>query len=236
MPSEKIKSWWGNLPKTAKTAFTTAIVAGILTHLFILTNKLFNYNEVSVLFLDEQEMLMGRMAEGRWLVGILGQWIGGNYSMQAVAGLLGAFSEAQAGDNGLSMKHGYAVMQAGMGFGHRNYKESAVFALGGGYHLNDYLRSDLTIGMRGWGKIEKEGVKADSWSIPALWNVYARVPWQQMGIYVMGGLGMSYNRMDGTDISKGDDKLSFAWTAGAGFDYRLNDCWGLDLGYNSYER
>ena len=69
MPSEKIKSWWGNLPKTAKTAFTTAMVAGILTHLFILTNKLFNYNEVSVLFLDEQEMLMGRMAEGRWLVG-----------------------------------------------------------------------------------------------------------------------------------------------------------------------
>lgn len=152
-------------------------------------------------------------------------------STLAVVGLLGAFSEAQAGDKGLSMKHGYAVMQAGMGFGHRNYKESAVFALGGGYHLNDYLRSDLTIGMRGWGKIEKEGVKADSWSIPALWNVYARVPWQQMGIYVMGGLGMSYNRMDGTSISKGDDKLSFAWTAGAGFDYRLNDCWGLDLGY-----
>lgn len=91
MPSEKIKSWWGNLPKTAKTAFTTAMVAGILTHLFILTNKLFNYNEVSVLFLNEQEMLMGRMAEGRWLVGILGQWIGGNYSMQAVAGLLGIF-------------------------------------------------------------------------------------------------------------------------------------------------
>lgn len=91
MPSEKIKEWWAAVPGKAKTAFATAIVSGILTHLFILTNKLFNYNEVSVLFLDEQEMLMGRMAEGRWLVGILGQWIGGNYSMQAVAGLIGIF-------------------------------------------------------------------------------------------------------------------------------------------------
>ena len=78
MPSEKIKSWWGNLPKTAKTAFTTAMVAGILTHLFILTNKLFNYNEVSVLFLDEQEMLMGRMAEG-------GCRIAGNFSAGLVS-------------------------------------------------------------------------------------------------------------------------------------------------------
>lgn len=91
MPSEKLKTWWRDLPKTAKTAFSTAMIAGILTHLFILTNKVFNYNEISVLFLDKQEMLMGRMAEGRWLVGILGQWIGGNYSMQAVAGLLGIF-------------------------------------------------------------------------------------------------------------------------------------------------
>lgn len=73
MPSEKLKTWWRDLPKTAKTAFSTAVIAGILTHLFILTNKVFNYNEISVLFLDKQEMLMGRMAEGRWLVGILGQ-------------------------------------------------------------------------------------------------------------------------------------------------------------------
>ena len=85
MPSEKIKSWWNQVPKTSKTAFCAAMIAGVLAHLFILTNKLFNYNEISVLFMDERQMLMGRMGEGRWLVGVLGQWIGDNYSMQAVA-------------------------------------------------------------------------------------------------------------------------------------------------------
>ncbi len=146
-------------------------------------------------------------------------------------GTLGAFSTAQAEEDMFHLHSGYAVMQAGMGFGRKDYQESGVFAVGAGYHVNDYMRSDVTVGMRAFGEIEKDGESADSWSVPALLNVYARVPWQKMGMYVMGGLGLSYNHVDGTDLTKSDSKTDFAWTLGAGFDYVLNKCWSMDLGY-----
>ncbi|MBE6445813.1 MAG: porin family protein [Alphaproteobacteria bacterium] len=152
-------------------------------------------------------------------------------SSLAVVGLIGTSFGAQAEDYKMGMHHGYAVMQAGFGFGHKDYKESGVFAVGGGYHMNPYLRGDITVGMRGWGKIKQDGHEADTWSIPALANVYVNIPWQKMGMYAMGGLGMSYNKTDSNSHTKGDDKMEFAWTLGAGFDYRLNDCWSLDLGY-----
>lgn len=149
----------------------------------------------------------------------------------AVIGLLGTSLDVKAEDHQMSMSDGYAVMQAGFGFGQKDYKESAVFALGGGYHMNQYLRGDITVGMRGWGKIKHHGHKADVWSIPALANVYASIPWQNMGLYAMGGLGMSFNKTDSNAHVKGDDKMEFAWTLGAGVNYRLSKCWGLDLGY-----
>ena len=155
-------------------------------------------------------------------------------SSLAIAGLFGFAANASAGDNGLmsmNMSNGYAVMQAGMGFGRKDYKESAVFALGGGYHLNQYLKSDLTIGMRAWGKAKKDGYSADVWTVPALMNVYASMPYRNLEPYVMGGLGAAWNKSDSTRLAKGDDKFSFAWTLGAGIGYRLSDCWDLDLGY-----
>ena len=131
----------------------------------------------------------------------------------------------------MNMSSGYAVMQAGMGFGYQSYKEAAVFALGGGYHLNRFLKSDVTLGLRAWGKIKKSGYNADVWTMPALWNVYASMPYKHFEPYVMGGLGAAWNKADNTSITKGDDKISFAWTLGAGIGYRLSECWGLDLGY-----
>ena len=155
-------------------------------------------------------------------------------STLAVASLIGATTVAKASDDGLmtmNMSNGYAVMQAGMGFGRKDYKESAVFALGGGYHLNRYLKSDLTIGMRAWGKVKKDGYDADVWSVPALMNMYVSMPYRHFEPYIMGGLGAAWNKADSTRFTKGDDKVSFAWTMGAGIGYRLSDCWGLDLGY-----
>ncbi len=155
-------------------------------------------------------------------------------STLAIAGLFGITTTVQAADgdlNTMNMSDGYAVMQAGMGFGHQDYKESAVFAVGGGYHLNRYLKSDLTVGMRAWGKVKESGISSDIWTIPALMNVYASMPYRHFEPYIMGGLGAAWNKADSTSLTKGDSKMSFAWTLGAGIGYRLSDCWGLDLGY-----
>ena len=68
-------------------------------------------------------------------------------STLAIAGLFGVATTANAADDGLmtmNMSNPYAVMQAGMGFGSNDYKESAVFALGAGYHMNQFLKSDIT--------------------------------------------------------------------------------------------
>lgn len=149
----------------------------------------------------------------------------------AVMGLLATTVAAHAEDDMMSMSNPYAVMQAGYGFGHKDYKEAGVFALGGGYHMNSYLRADMTLGLRAWGEVKHDNNKVDTWSIPALANMYVTMPWRNMGIYAMGGLGLSYNKTDGSAYTKGDDKIDFAWTVGAGVDYRLNQCWSMDLGY-----
>ena len=145
--------------------------------------------------------------------------------------LVGTVSAGHAEENWWDMKDAYSVMQAGVGFGHKDYKESGVFNLGLGYHMNRHFRGDITVGARAFGKVKTEGEEADSWSIPALANLYMNIPWQNLGLYAMGGLGMSYNKVDGTSLTKSDGKMNFAWTLGAGIDYRLNRCWSLDLGY-----
>ncbi|MBQ4471905.1 MAG: porin family protein [Alphaproteobacteria bacterium] len=154
-------------------------------------------------------------------------------STLAVAGLIGMTAPAHATDNSMAMSFSdpYAVIQAGFGFGQKDYKEAAVFALGAGYHMNQYLKSDITVGLRAWGKAKKDGHSADVWTVPALANLYASMPYQNFEPYVMGGLGMAWNKSDSTHEVKGDEKMSFAWTAGAGIGYRLTSCWGLDLGY-----
>ena len=89
MPAAALSRFINRIRRSSKVAFLCAIVAGFVTHLFIMTNKVMNHNELSNLFLDTHEMTMGRMAEGRWFVGWIGQLIGDNYSMQMVVGVLG---------------------------------------------------------------------------------------------------------------------------------------------------
>ena len=47
----------------------------------------------------------------------------------------------------------------------------------------------------------------------------------------MGGLGMAWNKTDSIRGAKGATKSNFAWTAGVGIDYFVNDCLSFDLGY-----
>ncbi|MBO7483643.1 MAG: porin family protein [Alphaproteobacteria bacterium] len=140
---------------------------------------------------------------------------------------------ASAGNDIYSPSHMYTVGQLGFGMGDSDYKEHAIANVGIGYHMNDYMRSDLTIGWRGLGKVKVGDVKTDSWSVPALMNVYATMPITHgFSVYGMGGLGMSLNRTDKkSDLFKAKTKFSFAWNVGAGVDYKLCENWSLDLGY-----
>ena len=140
---------------------------------------------------------------------------------------------AHAEDMGTPM-HTYGVVQAGMGFGQKDYKEQGIFGLGMGYQLNEYLRSDVIASFRPWGKVHFKGgsKKADVWAIPVLANIYGTMPvYDGVGVYAMGGLGYSYNKTDSIPEGKGKGSSRFAWNVGAGLDYKLNDCWSFDLGY-----
>lgn len=129
----------------------------------------------------------------------------------------------------------YIVGEAGMAFGLKSNKDAGIFALGAGYHLNDFMRADMTVGYRPWGKVNFKGAnskKADMWSLPVMANIYAKYPiHQKFDIYAMGGIGMAWNKTDSITNAKGRTRGNFAWTVGAGIDYFLNDCWSLDLGY-----
>ncbi len=152
-------------------------------------------------------------------------------STLAALTMVTTITAAHAEEDWWDMSDAYSVMQAGYGFGRKDYEKSGVFNLGLGYHMNKHFRGDITVGMRAFGEVSHAGQKADSWSVPALANLYMNIPWQHMGLYAMGGLGMSYNNVDSTSITKSDGKMNFAWTLGAGIDYRLNKCWSMDLGY-----
>ena len=129
----------------------------------------------------------------------------------------------------------YAVGEAGWAAGVSDNDDAGAFALGMGYRANEYMRMDMTVGLRPWGAVHFKGSgdsKSDIWSVPVLANVYATYPiYHNIGIYGMGGLGLSWTHTDSITNAKGKTRTNFAWTAGAGVEYRMNDCWSFDLGY-----
>jgi opacity protein-like surface antigen len=155
-------------------------------------------------------------------------------STLAVAGLMTIATGAFAADAS-TVRGPYIVGEAGYSFGMKDNEDAGTFALGMGYHMNHYLRSDITIGWRPWGKVnfkDPDGKKADMWSLPIMANVYAQYPIHQMfDVYAMAGLGMSFNKTDSITNASGKTRSNFAWTVGAGVAYDINDCWSLDLGY-----
>jgi len=150
----------------------------------------------------------------------------------AVAGILAFSGVASAAES----NHGpYVVGEAGMAMGMKDYDNAGIFALGAGYHVNNYMRADMTVGYRPWGKVNFKGSedkKADMWSMPVLANAYVSYPIMNMfDVYGMAGIGMSFNKTSSITNAKGRSRSNLAWTAGAGIDYAINRCWSLDLGY-----
>lgn len=149
----------------------------------------------------------------------------------AAFGLMMAASSASAYDMGQP----YILGETGYSFGMDDTGDAGLIGIGAGYKMNEYMKTDLTLGYRGWGDVDMKAVgqkKTDVWSLPVLANLYLSYPvHKQMSVYGMGGIGMSYNKTDDIRDAKGASKTSFAWTTGLGVEYMLNNCMSLDLGY-----
>lgn len=153
-------------------------------------------------------------------------------STLAVVGLMACATTVSAAE---PIQGPYVVGEAGYSIGTSSNDDAAILGLGTGYHINEFLRTDMTVSYRGWGKVnfrEEGAKKADVWSIPVLFNMYASYPIHHMfDVYAMGGIGISWNKTDSIENAKGRTKTNFAWQVGAGVDYDINECWSLDLGY-----
>lgn len=150
----------------------------------------------------------------------------------AIAGLMMAATNA----NALDFSKPYFLGEAGYSFGIKDAGDAGILGIGAGYHVNEFLRTDLTVGYRGWSDVNMKTTegkrKTDMWSLPVLANLYATMPLNNVfSVYGMGGLGMAWNKTDSLPDAKGATKSNFAWTAGVGFDYMVNNCLSLDLGY-----
>lgn len=134
--------------------------------------------------------------------------------------------------------HMYVHADAGWSIGAAETEEAAVFDVGVGARINQYLRTDLTGELRPWGKQAfkmggEKVAKPDMYSLDAMMNVYAQYPvWKMISIYGTGGVGYAFNKTDSyRGAFKGEGKHNFAWNVGAGIQYALTDCMALDLGY-----
>ena len=129
----------------------------------------------------------------------------------------------------------YVLAEGGYSFGTTANGDAGVLGVGVGYHLNNYFRTDLTVGYRGWGNVDMradKSKKTDVWSLPVLANFYATYPVSQsFNIYGMAGLGMAWNVTDDMPQAKGATKSNFAWNIGAGIEHMFTDCMSIDLGY-----
>lgn len=153
-------------------------------------------------------------------------------SSLAIAGLMVVATTASAEP----MHKPYVVGEVGYSFGTNDNGDAGLLGIGTGYSINEFLRTDVILSYRGWGDLNFKSSagkhKADVWSIPVLFNMYATYPiHDKMGVYAMGGIGMAYNKTDSITGAKGKGRFNFAWNIGAGVDYMINDCWTLDLGY-----
>lgn len=149
----------------------------------------------------------------------------------AAALMLFAASSASAYD----FSSPYVLAEGGYSFGTKSNGDAGVLGVGIGYHINQYLKTDLTVGYRGWGNVDMKAdtsKKTDVWSMPVLANFYMSYPvYHGMNVYGMAGLGMSWNNTDDMKNAKGATKSNFAWTVGAGIEHMFTDCMSLDLGY-----
>ena len=73
---------WRRIPGYIRLTFASAVALGLVTHLYMFTNKLTNHDDIGHLFIADYGT-----ASGRWLLpSILG--LDGNFSMPWLIGLL----------------------------------------------------------------------------------------------------------------------------------------------------
>lgn len=126
---------------------------------------------------------------------------------------------------------------------------SAILGVGVGYQINDYLRTDVTLGYRGWYNASGDvafngsniGLGADIDSTVGLVNAYYDVGhFGRFTPYIGGGLGFSSNHVDQTNINvngvnaaqvSGNTNTAFAWQAGVGTSIDIMPHLAFDIGY-----
>jgi hypothetical protein len=82
-PNIVSKKLWGRIPSYVKVTFFAAVAVGLLTHAFMLTNKLPNYDDVNQFF-----DTLHRERSGRWLLWLPAAF-STSFSMPWVNGILG---------------------------------------------------------------------------------------------------------------------------------------------------
>ena len=86
-PDGFVRESSARIPRPVKSAFFSAVIIGLMTHLYQFTNKLYNYDE-----LINTPNGYGTGAEsGRWFLKIIGDFTGaqfGNYSLPLVNGMI----------------------------------------------------------------------------------------------------------------------------------------------------
>ena len=139
--------------------------------------------------------------------------------------------------NMMGMDHMYARADVGYSMGTGNTDKAGLFGLGVGGRMNDYFRAELVGEYRPFGK---EKFRTDALrkrtkleTMDAFMNVYASYPiMDSVSLYATGGIGYAHNKTKKkTGFFKGDTKSNFAWNVGAGMEYMITPCWGLDIGY-----
>lgn len=126
---------------------------------------------------------------------------------------------------------------------------SGILGIGIGYHINDHIRLDTTLGYRGWYKAEGStsvigtsvGGKANISSVVGLVNAYYDIDhYDRFTPYIGGGIGFSNNRVDNTDITiggtpagsiSGNTNTSFSWQLSAGTAIEIIPGIAADIGY-----
>lgn len=133
--------------------------------------------------------------------------------------------------------------------GANNAGSSAIIGVGLGYHINDHVRTDATLGYRGWYQLKASeplsgttfGAQADIKSLVGLLNVYYDIGhYNVFTPYIGGGIGFSNNKVDSTGLTLGGTGIgnidshtntSFAWQIGAGTAVDITSSIALDVGY-----
>lgn len=77
-----LKNWYAKIPVEFKAAFKTAFLFGLVAHMYMMTNKLPNHDEIQMLFTKNATIWLGR-----WFLGILSA-VSSEFSLPWINGLL----------------------------------------------------------------------------------------------------------------------------------------------------